>query len=146
MKAAAVVIIAMLLATSIPLSAASEETIPYINIEYPKDGSTVGTKETLEVIAEGKNLNDPSLSITGEQIGVGGPLTGCIYSTSASTTGIPPMPATTKMYCKQEINLASFDHQKVKVSVSVKEETKTLTDSVGLYVSGHCAWQRIQKI
>ena len=43
------------------------------------------------------------------------------------------------MHCTQKLNLKSFDGQKVKVSVSVYDSEKKLTDIVGLYVSGHCA-------
>jgi hypothetical protein len=137
----AAIIMAMLLAAAIPSGATSGGTIPYIEIEYPQDGSNVGTQETLAVHAEGSGLHSPWLSVWGENIGFEGPLEGCIFSPT-----YPPTPAgeepintsieTMEMYCKQRLDLSSFEGQKVRVSVSVKEETGLLTDSVGLYVSG----------
>ena len=139
--------IAVLLLTAIPApaGATSNETIPYIDIEYPTDGSTVGTQETLVVVAEGYGLQNPSFSVSGENVGFAGPLTTCYFTTPMGEEipveegigGYGPGPI--RMYCKQPLNLQSFEGENIKVSVSVYEQTGRLTDSVGLYVSGHCA-------
>ena len=141
MNAAAVAVIAMLLVSAVPTAsgAAGEHTVPYIEIKHPQDGSTVGTEDVLVVVAEGKDLHSPSFSIEGEHKAFGGPLQGCIFEVPASPEGEEVTEQTMKMYCKQKLNLDSFEGEKVKISVSVKEETGTLTDSVGVYVSGHCA-------
>jgi hypothetical protein len=127
---------AMLIAVAIPSSAASETASPYIEIEQPVDGSTVGTNEVLVVVAEGTDLRGPTFSIEGEQIGVGGPLTGCIFEG-------PVDGGSERMYCKYALDLSAFDGQKVRLSVSVQDvqgdAIQLLTDSVGLLVSGHCA-------
>lgn len=138
--AAVVVIMAMLLVTTIPSGAAGEGTIPYIEIQEPQDGATVGTKTTLVVVAEGEDLKNPTASISGGYIGIAFPLQGCVFEIPAFPEGEEVLNQTMKMYCKQELNLESFAEEKVKVSVSVQEASGVLTDSVGLYVSGHCAW------
>lgn len=132
MNAAAVVLMAIVLATAIPSGATGEELIPYIDIQHPEDGSTVGTEEVLVVVAEGRDLQSPAFSVEGEQMGYAGPLTGCIFEVNEDSTE-------THMYCRQDISLKSFEGQNVKVKVSVKENNGMLTDGVGLYVSGDCA-------
>ena len=129
---AAAIIITMLLLTAIPSGATGEETIPYIEIQYPEDGSTIETKETIVVVAEGYSLKNPRFSITGEGMGSIGPLTECTFKTMEN--------GLTRMNCKQELDFTPFEEQKVKLLVYVSEGNTTLTDSVGLYVSGHCAW------
>jgi len=155
MKAAAIAIViiifAMFLLTAIPASATSKTPIPYIEIESPEDGSTVGTQETLLVVAEGRGLRDPSFSVQGEHMGFAGPLTNCYYTTAdgkeipvtdlqqtaEQIEGYGPI---TSMYCKQELNLNSFEGQNIVVSASVYEGIGAqLSDSVGLYVVGDCA-------
>lgn len=131
MNAAAIVIMMLLMATILP-GATGEETIPYIEIQYPEDGSTIETKETIVVVAEGYSLKNPRFSITGEGMGSIGPLTGCTFKTMEN--------GLTRMNCKQELDFTPFDEQEVKLSVYVSEGNISLTDSVGLYVSGHCAW------
>ena len=131
MNAITIAMAAMLFATI--SGAASEEPIPYISIDHPQDGSTVGTRETLLVSAEGWNLRNPMLSIEGENIGVSGPLQGCAFSVPQGGGG------SMSMTCKQELNLDSFENQKVKVKVRVNEKSGVLDDTLGLHVSGHCA-------
>lgn|GEM_PF-2514215 len=144
--------ILLVLAATIPNSisgATGEEPIPYIEIEYPKDGSTVDTRTTLVVTAKGNDLKNPTLSVSGEAAGFSGPITGCIFG-ETSEPAVPenemtasdteaPVETTGSMHCKQELDLGSFDGERVKVSVSVNEGSDLLTDSVGLYVSGHRA-------
>ncbi|MBU0530160.1 MAG: hypothetical protein ABIH52_00140 [Candidatus Aenigmatarchaeota archaeon] len=55
-----IVAVAMiLLLITLPSYAAGEETIPYVNIEYPTDGQTVGETVNLIVEAEGYELSNP---------------------------------------------------------------------------------------
>jgi hypothetical protein len=136
MNAVTIGMLAMLLVATISSGASSEDPIPYIKIEHPKDGSTVGTSVTLEAVAEGKDLRDPRYSIEGENIGYLGPLTDCVFSVS---NGEDTNQGYMKMYCKQQLNLESFQEQNVRLSVSVEESSGILRDSVGLLVSGHCA-------
>ena len=116
-----------------PSYAASEATIPYIEIKNPTDGETVDPATNLVVVAEGYELRNPFVSITGEYVGTVFPLKECIYE----ATPEPGMPI--KMYCNAEIDLSGFENQKIRLGVSVIEGEGTLTDSVGLFVSGQCA-------
>ncbi len=137
----------LLLLSVLPYGAYGEATAPYIEIIQPRDGQTVGKTTELVVVAEGYGLRDPFVTIQGESgIGVGFPLEGCVYSTdpvpvplnegNTDSSILPPGP--TKMYCKTEINLGSFEGERIRLSVSVHEINGILTDSVGLFVSGQC--------
>ncbi len=139
-------VIAVLLLLVLPYGASGEVTTPYIEIEYPRDGQTVGERTELVVVAEGYDLRNPFVSIEGEHgIAVGFPLEGCIYSAPGVTdlegtdlTTIPQPPGPMKMYCKTEIDLGSFQGERIRLSVSVLENSEIVMDSVGLFVSGQC--------
>lgn len=136
----------LLLLSVLPYGAYGEVTTPYIEIEYPEDGQTVGETTELVVVAEGYDLRNPFVSIEGEHgIAVGFPLEGCIYAAPGVTDlegtdlTIPQPPGPMRMYCKTEIDLGSFQEEKIRLSVSVLENYEILMDSVGLFVSGQCA-------
>jgi len=147
MEAKNLMVAVTLLLLVLPLSASGEATIPYIDIKYPTDGQTVGETTNLVVVAEGNDLRNPYVTIKGNQgIGVSFPLKGCVYTSPVETTtpnqtnSKSPVPPYTKhMYCSTDISLSSFQNQKVELSVSISESGRTLSDSVGLYVSGQCA-------
>ena len=127
--------IAMALAIALlflaPLGAASESVIPYVNINQPKDGETVSGVTAIEFVAEGYNLHDPSLSISGEHVGVAFPLNCEIVVPEGSGNQV--------MYCQYEWNTKEFADQKVIINASVYEGEKVLNDKVGVYVSGERA-------
>ncbi len=110
------------------------DIVPYIEIIQPEDGSNVGTEETLVVFAEGINLRNPTFSVEGEHMGFAGPLTGCFFESTTDEESAEN--EIMRMHCKQQLNLQSFENQKIKVSVNVDENSNQLTNSVGLYVSG----------
>jgi hypothetical protein len=137
----------LLLLLVLPICASGEATIPYVNIKEPLDGQTVPETTELVVVAEGYDLRNPTVSISGVNTGIAFPLQGCVYTkTEITNESVEPgveYPVSeyppTQMYCKTKIDLSGFSGQKVKLSVSVTESGRTLTDSVGLYVSGQCA-------
>ena len=132
MNTANLMAIAILLLTVLPSYAAGETTIPYIEIQSPADGQTVGNTVNLVVVAKGYDLKDPVVSISGEQMGIGFPLNDCIYEASPEEGGL------IGMYCNTEIDLGGFEGQNVRLGVTVTENQEALTDSVGLFVSGQC--------
>lgn len=132
-------ILLFLMAMSVlPLGALGKTTTPYIEIQEPKDGTTVGTETTLVVVAEGYDLNNPFVTIQGEGIGVEFPLEDCVFSQQVETSD-NLIYGPEKMYCKTKINLNAFEGEKIKLSVSVRENSGHLVDSVGLFVSGQSA-------
>lgn len=136
----------LLLLLVLPLCASGEATIPYIKIKAPTDGQMVGETTELVVVAEGYDLLDPTVSISGEHAGIAFPLQGCVFSKPAMPLEgeenpeypgpeYPPM----QMFCRTDIDLGGFSGEKIKLSVSVAEREGKLADGVGLYVSGQCA-------
>ncbi len=128
---------------ALPLYASGEAAIPYIEIETPMDGQTVHDSTELVVVAEGYNLEDPYVSISGESTGTSYPLYGCVFTSPVepvdeNSTPVPPRPSTMKMVCNTDINLKGFQGEKVKLTASASESGERITDSVGLYVSGQC--------
>lgn len=134
----------------LPFCASGEATIPYIEIDTPADGKTVGENTELMVVAEGYGLRDPYVYINGDNTGEGFPLKGCVYYTTGHeaiseavsgelNTSEPFQYPYIRMKCRTTLDMSSFSGQKVTLKVSVSERNGKLTDSVGLYVSVQCA-------
>lgn len=130
----------------LPFCASGEATIPYVEIVAPEDGDTVRENTELVVVAEGYELRDPYVYISGDNTGEAFPLRGCVYYSSMPEAvneepneSVPYHNPLTRMKCRTTLDMSSFSGQKVKLTVSVSENGGKLTDSVGLYVSGQCA-------
>ncbi|MFH1978248.1 MAG: hypothetical protein ABIJ92_02900 [Candidatus Aenigmatarchaeota archaeon] len=126
-----IIAVTILLLLIWPSYAASEDAIPYIEIVKPIDGTTVGDTTPLVVEAKGYELLNPKVIVSGEQLATSFPLDNCIYSSSDGNSMIG-------MYCSTDINLNGFEGEKVEIIVGVTEGESTLTDRVGLFVSGNC--------
>ncbi len=124
---AALLVAALLLST--PLGAASENVLPYVEINQPMDGQTVEGITTITFRAEGQKLHDPSLSISGETGGIAFPLN-CTVSEPVDGD------ETQKMYCQYDWNTKDFDGEKATIIATVFSGEKVLNDKVGVYVSG----------
>ncbi len=128
-------LIAILLLVILPLSAFGQDTNPDIEIKKPIDGSTVGPITTLEVYAEGHDLENPHATIYSEDsnAAVGIPLT-CQYSEETGTGFMT-------MKCDQELKLKGFTGKNIVLTASVEEgsEGETIRDKVGLFVSEESA-------
>ena len=130
----------------LPFCASGEATIPYIDIVAPKDGETVMDKTELLVVAEGHELRDPYVYISGDNTSEAFPLKGCVYYSPIQeevneelNESVPNYYPRTRMKCRTTLDLSSFSGKKVRLTVSVSENGEKLMDSVGLYVSGQCA-------
>lgn len=139
MKIAAFGLLCMVCCAAILPIAAGKNEVPYIEIVHPEDGSTVEETTTLYVIAEGFGLNNPTLTVKGENYGFHGPLSGCEFIVPANNEN-ESTKTETIMKCKSELDLSEFNGEKVIVDVNVDELSGVMTDSVGLYVSGLRNW------
>ena len=108
-------------------STTSKTPVPYVSIEHPLDGSTIGLTETVLVVAKGNELSSPTYSISGNGIGELGSFSDCEFGEE-------------EMVCKEDLDFSRFEGQQVRLLVSVRSSEGQLSDSVGLVVSGDGAW------
>ncbi len=135
MKAA--LLAAAFLLSAIP-GAAGQNELPYVEIVSPQ-GGIVGEEVNLAVRAEGYELSDPYLSVTGENVGFGMPLKGCTYDKPVCRDGECPA-GPIVMQCSVPLDLHSFVGQNIKITAGARENGENIYDTVEVLVSGVCAW------
>jgi hypothetical protein len=127
------------------VNASKGPVLPNVEIVTPKDGETVDGRVEIRVEAQGRGLENPFLSIEGENVGTGFQMRDCAISIPIGATAdetsssekpeiVPPVE---HMVCRYKWDTGSFEGQKVRITSSVSDNYGSDKDDVVVRVSGH---------